>query len=273
MTSHTIIGGGGVKLHVVEAGDPKGRPIVYIHGFSQCWLAWSCQLNSDLAQDYRLVAMDLRGHGLSDKPVEGYDDPKMWAADVDAVIATLGLDQPVLCGWSYGGLVILDYMRHFGTENIGGVHFVDAITKTGSDDAAAVISQEFLALIPGFFSTDVTETVRSLDALLRMCCVRPPTDEQMFLMLGYNVAVPPYVRQALFSRTLSNDDLLPNIRKPVLITHGVLDAAVKPLAADQHKTAIPHAELHLMQNAGHAPFWDDAPSFNARQRRSVRALP
>ena len=86
-------------------------------------------MNSDLAEDYRLVAMDLRGHGLSGKPREGYTESKLWAEDVDAIIRTLGLDRPVLCGWSYGPLVILDYIRHYGEEGVGGLHFVDAVTK------------------------------------------------------------------------------------------------------------------------------------------------
>ena len=56
MTTHQIAGGGGTQLHVVEAGNPKGRPVLFIHGFSQCWRAWSRQLDSDLANDHRLVA-------------------------------------------------------------------------------------------------------------------------------------------------------------------------------------------------------------------------
>ena len=92
MKSHMVKGGGGVPLHVVETGNATGRPILFIHGISQCWLSWSRQLNSDLASDYRLVAMDLRGHGLSDKPREGYTDSKLWADDVNAVIQTLRLD-------------------------------------------------------------------------------------------------------------------------------------------------------------------------------------
>src|SRR5215216_3679350 len=117
-----VTGGGGVQLHVVEAGNPRGRPIVFIHGLSQCWLAWSRQLRSDLADDYRLVAMDLRGHGRSEKPRAGYADARLWADDVGAVIRALGLDRPVLCGWSYGALVILDYLRHRGEDGIGGIH-------------------------------------------------------------------------------------------------------------------------------------------------------
>jgi pimeloyl-ACP methyl ester carboxylesterase len=41
----------------------------------------------------------------------------------------------VLCGWSYGALVILDYLRHYGEDRIGGVHFVGGVTKLGSDAA------------------------------------------------------------------------------------------------------------------------------------------
>jgi pimeloyl-ACP methyl ester carboxylesterase len=49
-----------------------------------------------------------------------------------------------------------------------------------------------------------------------------------------------------------------------LITQGARDAIVKPLAADQHKAGIPHAEVEIVPDAGHAPFWDDAGDFNRR---------
>ena len=55
MTHHTISGGGGVRLHVVENGKADGRPILFIHGTSQCWLQWSRQLSSSLAESHRLV--------------------------------------------------------------------------------------------------------------------------------------------------------------------------------------------------------------------------
>jgi pimeloyl-ACP methyl ester carboxylesterase len=61
---------------LVEAGTPRGRPIVFLHGFSQCGLAWSRQLDSDLADDFRLVAIDLRGHDRSEKPREGDADSR-----------------------------------------------------------------------------------------------------------------------------------------------------------------------------------------------------
>jgi len=62
LKNHKITGGGGIQLHIVEAGKPSGRPIIFIHGVSQCWLTWSRQMSSVLADGHRLVAIDLRGH-------------------------------------------------------------------------------------------------------------------------------------------------------------------------------------------------------------------
>jgi pimeloyl-ACP methyl ester carboxylesterase len=216
--------------------------------------------------------MDMRGHGLSDKPREGYTDSQLWADDVNAAIQALRLDHPILCGWSYGTLVILDYIRHYGEDSISGVNFVGAVTKLGSDEAMSVLTPEFLSLVPGFFATDAEESIRSLESLLRMCFAKEQSAEDLYLMLGYNMSVPPYVRQALFSRSFDNDDLLPKIRKPVLITHGAEDAVVKPAAVDQHKASMAHAQIHVMANAGHAPFWDDAASFNQRLRAFSESL-
>src|SRR5262245_59491557 len=269
MKNHTVTGGGGVQLHIVEAGNPSGRPILFIHGFSQTALSWSRQLDSELARDHRLVAMDLRGHGLSDKPRDAYGDSRLWADDVRAVIGTLNLDSPILCGWSYGSLVILDYLRHHGEDRIGGINLVGGITKLGSDAATAVITPAFLNLIPGLFSTDVEESVRGLESLLRLCFVQQPSASELYLMLGYNVSVPPHVRQSMFSRSVDNDDLLPRIRKSVLISHGADDAIVKPEIVDQHKAGLAHAQVDLMPGVGHAPFFEDAIAFNQRLRAFV----
>jgi pimeloyl-ACP methyl ester carboxylesterase len=269
MKTHQVAGGGGVQLHVVEAGNPDGRPILFIHGGSQSWLTWRRQLDSDLARDHRLVAMDLRGHGLSDKPRDAYGDSRLWADDVASIIDALNLARPVLSGWSYGPLVILDYLRHYGEDHIGGIHFVGGITKLGSDAAMSVITPEWLSLVPGLCTTDAEESVRSLESLLRLCFVRQPSVSDLYLMLGYNVSVPPYVRQGLFSRAFDNDDLLPRIRKPALITHGAKDAIVKPEVVDQHKAGLAHAQIHVMPNVGHAAFWDDFTAFNQRLRTFV----
>jgi non-heme chloroperoxidase len=269
---YAITGGGGARLHVVETGNPKGRPILFLHGFSQSWLAWRHQMASDLADDYRLVAMDLRGHGRSDKPRGAYADGGLWADDIAAVLRELMLEQPMLCGWSYGTIVILDYLREYGDDAIAGIGIVDGITKLGSDQAFSVLTPELLDLVPGLFGNETEESVRSLTGLLRLCFVRDPLPEDLYAMLGYNLSVPPAVRQALLSRTVDNDDLLRTIRKPVMVIHGTQDAVVKPSVVDQHKAGIAHAQVHVMPGVGHAPFWDDPQMFNRYLRTFCQSL-
>lgn len=266
LESGTVTGGAGVRLHVTETGNARGRALLFIHGFSQCSLAWTRQMQSDLAGTFRLVAVDLRGHGASDKPREGYTDARLWADDVNAVIRALELQQPILCGWSYGPLVILDYIRHYGEEQIGGINIVGGITKLGSEAALAALDPAFLSLVPGFFSTDAEESVRALDALVGACFGEDLSQSERWTMLGYNVSVPPYVRQALFSRAFDNDDLLPKLRTPVLITHGALDGVVKPGVIEQQMSSIRHAQIHVIPNATHACFWGAAATYNALLR-------
>jgi len=272
MRTHSVVGGGGTRLHVEETGTPGGRPILFIHGFSQSHLAWGAQLESDLGDEFRLVAPDLRGHGRSEKPRDAYGDGRLWADDIRAVIDALGLDRPLLCGWSYGGIIIGDYLRAYGEDAIGGVHLVGAATKLGSADALALIGAGFLELVPGLCSTDAEESVGALATFLRRCVHEEPPAADFYRMLGYNAVVPPHVRAGLLGRAVSNDDLLPRLRRPVLITHGDEDAIVLPAAAEHHARLVPHARVARYPGVGHAPFWEAAPRFNAELRAFARAL-
>jgi non-heme chloroperoxidase len=267
MKTHIIAGGGNVPIHVVETGDATRQPILFIHGFSQSCLSWVRQLRSDLATTHRVIAMDMRGHGLSGKPRDAYGDSKLWADDVNAVIRALELDRPILSGWSYGPLVILDYIRHYGDAALGGIQFVGGVTRLGSERALSVLRPAFLGLTSGFFSNDPDESTRSLESLIRLCIRSELSSCDLDLMMGCSTATPAYVRKALFSRAFHNDDLLAAIRTPVLITHGTEDAVVDPAVVEQHKAGMPHAQIHLAKGAGHAVFWDDAPGFNERLRQ------
>jgi pimeloyl-ACP methyl ester carboxylesterase len=264
MKTYSVSGGGGIALHVVETGNPKGVPIIFLHGTSQSWLQWDRQLNSYLAAHHRLIAFDFRGHGSSDKPRDAYADSTLWADDVNAVIEALNVDRPVLCGWSYGPFAFLDYIRHYGEDRVRGFHFVGALTKLGTEDALSFLTAEFLALVPQLFSTDAETTVEGLKGLLQLCFTRTPSEAEQYVMLGYNVSVPSHVRQGLLSRFIDNENLLQTIQKPVLITHGSADAIVKSASVDRHKALMPHAEVQIVAGAGHAAFFDDAEAFNER---------
>ena len=272
MKTHQIIGGGGTQLYVEESGNPSGQPILFLHGFSQSRLAWRKQMQSDLANDFRLISMDLRGHGNSDKPQDAYTDSRCWADDVNATISTLRLERPVLSGWSYGGFIISDYLRHYGDAALGGIQFVGGVSMIGVPEANGFFGPDFVALMSGFFSTNVEESATALKTFMRLCVHAEPTPEDFYLNLGYNTIVPPYVRQNMLSRTFSSDDVLRQIRVPMLITHGEADEIILVAAARHHAKIVPHAKLSLYREIGHAPFLEDAPRFNAELRSFVASL-
>ena len=76
---------------------------------------------ANAGQLHPATAVDLRGHGYSDAPESGYDDSANWAGDVAAVLAAEGVtENAILLGWSYGGLVICDYLAAHGTGAVAG---------------------------------------------------------------------------------------------------------------------------------------------------------
>ncbi|HET8947708.1 MAG TPA: alpha/beta hydrolase, partial [Candidatus Polarisedimenticolia bacterium] len=180
---------------------------------------------------------------------------------------------PVLSGWSYGPLVALDYVRHYGDDDLGGLQFVGGISKIGSEAAMAVISPEFLALVPGFFSENAAESRAALEALIRLCIPRGLSPDETGRMLDASAAVPSHVRQGLFARAVDNDDVLKRLRVPVLLTHGASDTVIKPSIVDAHRSLIPKAVVDLLPGAPHAMFWTDAPEFNRRLRAFCANLP
>jgi pimeloyl-ACP methyl ester carboxylesterase len=266
-----VTGGGGVRLRVEETGDPGGRPVLFLHGFSQSRLAWDRQLSSDLGRDLRLVAVDLRGHGLSDKPRDAYGDPALWAADVRAVIEALDLERPILCGWSYGGVVIGDYLQAHGERAVAGVALVCAVSRMG-EPVLPFLGQEFVATLPGLFSTDVETGAAALERFIDLTTHAELPAKDRYLALGYNSVVPPRVRQGLLSRTLSHDDLLERLTVPVLLTHGLDDQIVLPSMSELHARLIPHAESCWYEQVGHSPFLEVPDRFNADLRAFASSL-
>ena len=93
----------GVKIHYVAAGH--GPLVVMIHGFPDYWGTWKPLMN-ELDGSYRVVAMDLRGYNLSDKPqgVENYSFPHL-IADVEAVIKAEGRSNAIIIGHDWGAAI------------------------------------------------------------------------------------------------------------------------------------------------------------------------
>jgi pimeloyl-ACP methyl ester carboxylesterase len=100
---HAEADSNGVKIHYVTIG--KGPLVVMIHGFPDFWYTWRHQMEA-LAEDYQVVALDMRGYNRSDKPkgVEQYSI-NLLVGDVAAVIKHAGAKQATIVGHDWGGMV------------------------------------------------------------------------------------------------------------------------------------------------------------------------
>ncbi len=103
MLQHRYAQVNGIRIHYVE--DGHGSLIIFLHGFPEFWYEWKNQL-SEFARDYRVVAPDMRGYNLSDKPaeLEPYQ-PKYLVEDVRALADQLAADKFILVGHDWGGVV------------------------------------------------------------------------------------------------------------------------------------------------------------------------
>ena len=150
---------GGLRLHYRDWGRP-GQAILLLHGLASTCHIWD--LVAPLLNDsFAVVALDLRGHGESDKPDDGYDFEAV-GGDVHNFIEALGLEGPIIVGHSWGGNVALDYAAtHPGAAR--GIVLVDGGTIELSNSPRMSREQVKEALAPpDFTGTTVDEFVQML---------------------------------------------------------------------------------------------------------------
>lgn len=272
MKNYTVEGASGVNLHVREYGPSTGIPILLIHGWSQSHLCWSKQYESALRNEARIVVLDLRGHGMSDAPLEAdqYTDGDKWADDIAAVIDELALDKPILVGWSYGGYIISDYVRRKGQDKVAGLNFVAGAVVLGPKAFGTLLGPGFLENAPGACQSDLPTNIAAMRRFLRACIAGPISQEEFEQILAFNMVVRPDVRAALAQRELDFAPILEQIRVPVLVTHGRSDVVVLPAMADYILEHCRNADASWFDGVGHAPFLEDPARFNAELMRFAK---
>jgi pimeloyl-ACP methyl ester carboxylesterase len=103
---HRRIATNGIELHLVEAGDPSGPPILLLHGFPEFWYGWHRQIDYLVERGYRLLIPDQRGYNLSDKP-RGVSSYRIDTLTDDAVglLDAEGIDRAYIIAHDWGGAV------------------------------------------------------------------------------------------------------------------------------------------------------------------------
>lgn len=254
----------GTRIASVSAGDPANPAILLIHGWAQHSLCWRPVMDR-LADRFHLVAMDLRGHGASDKPADpaAYTDTGLWGDDVAAVMAAHDLTQAALVGWSYGSRVIASYLATHGEAALTGVVLAGGILAIGDAGEDWMVGAASPGLDRDLYTADqprlLAATARFIDA-----CTVQPLDRQTFgLMVGANALVPPLVRRALFAATWDMRPTYGAMTCPGLVIHGTSDTVVSPQTGEAAAKTMPNGRFLPYEDIGHAPFLEDPDRFAA----------
>lgn len=253
----------GANIVYRVSGVSDGRPLILLHGWAQSSACWGDGLLNELADRYRVVAVDLRGHGYSDAPEVGYDDSKMWAGDVEAVLAAESITaDAVLLGWSYGGLVLCDYLAEHGTSAVAGIVLVGAITSIGRGERGGRVGSAMRAAVPDAMSEEPRVAIKALGSFGH--ALTGPVEgkgAQAQTLFGLTLATRPRVRAALFDRTIGHDDLLRSLDIPAFVLHGTRDTVVDVSTGRHAADLIPGAVASYWEGIDHGPFVADPQRF------------
>ena len=264
----TVEGAAGVPLNVVMTGDRSGRPVVFVHGIGQSYLAFENQLQSSLRRSLFLVAFDLRGHGNSGKPwnSDAYSDRAIWAGDLDSVIRVLGLREPLLVGWSYGTLVVLDYVRVHGTQGLGGIVLTGAyggLTKPDTRQPPPPPNREFVRLRDDLASADLNRKWRAAHAMATYLTARAMPAPWIERAAAMSLLLPQTARVGMYLQPFDNTDLIPVLQTlPMLFMIGGKDASAREADGRQLLAALPRARLEMYPADGHSVFIESPERFN-----------
>jgi len=214
----------GTPLHCVDAG--RGRPLVMLPGFSQTVAQFRRQVE-DLSGDFRVIALDHRGHGRSDKPAHGYRVSRL-AADLRDLILALDLHDVALLGHSMGCAVAWCYWDLYYGDRVGALILVDqpaviAADLVAPEDARAVgavfDAETAFGIAAGLRGEDAVATSRAIVERMHTPAMSP---QDVAWITAQNMLLPREYAAALLLDHYGNDwrDVLPRLDVPTLVIGG-----------------------------------------------------
>jgi pimeloyl-ACP methyl ester carboxylesterase len=273
----------GLRLHYREyAGADDRPPLLCLHGLTRNARDFE-NLAERLAGEWRVLALDFRGRGMSDyDPVRSGYLPPTYAADVLELLDELAIPQAVFVGTSLGGLVTM-IVAGFAPQRIAGAVLNDVgpelskegierissyvgkpVTFASWDDAAAAFADKFGDMHPAYGHSDWLRYAK-----------RVARETPGGIELDYDMAIAePFT--AMDNKTAAAANAWPLVAalggRPVLILRGEHSDLLSADVAERMKAAITGAELVTIPGVGHAPDFDEPESIAAVDRLLERVL-
>jgi pimeloyl-ACP methyl ester carboxylesterase len=250
-----------VDLYYEDHGT--GKPVVLIHGFPLNGASWERQTAALLAAGHRVITYDRRGFGKSSQPATGYDCDT-FAADLRALVTSLGLTDYALVGFSMGGGEVARYIGKYGSSGVRKAGILSGVppyllkapdNPEGVDLAVfegieAAIKADRFAFLTGFFAnfynTDTVGDRISKDAV----------------HASWNVAAGASAAATLACVKTWYTDFRADIARidvPTLVMHGNADR-ILPIASTGDRTSklIKGSKYVVVEGAPHGMLWTHA---------------
>lgn len=245
---------GGVKVHYNDAGKGKNA-LVFVHG-------WTC--NADFWResvkafpDYRVVALDLPGHGQSDKPQTDYS-MEYFARAVEAVMKDAGIKKAVLAGHSMGTPVIRQFYRLYPEKTLGLVIVDGALRPMGTKEQEA----QYMAFLRADYKANAPKMV---DAITQAMTDEKLKQEVRAAMLATPEHVAVSAMAGMTDEKIWGND---KINVPVL---AILAESPywKPDTAEFYRSLAPNLDFRMWQGVSHFLMMERPQVFNQSVRYFV----
>ena len=256
-----------IELYYEDHGS--GQPVVLIHGYPLDGSSWEKQTAALLAAGYRVITYDRRGFGKSSKTKEGYDYDT-FAADLNAVLTTLDLNDVVLVGFSMGTGEMGRYLGNYGSARVARAAFLGSLEPflLKTDDNPDGVPQEvFDGLTEAVtadryaFFTEFFKNFYNSDTFLGT-----PRLSQEVVDASWNLAAGAGATASVAAQPTWLTDFrkdIPKIDVPALILHGTADK-ILPIDSTGRlfAKALPSAEYVEIEGAPHGLLWTHATEVN-----------
>jgi pimeloyl-ACP methyl ester carboxylesterase len=245
----------GIPIHSSSSGTGD-RTVILVHGWTCDSTSWDAQVPA-LSKDYRVITVDLPGHGRSGSPKNGQFSMNLFARAIEAVRAEARADRVVLVGHSMGTPVILAYTQLF-PQHVAALVAVDGLVagpQAGAAPAGGAAVQP----------PDVTgpDGRKAREAMIRGMFVattpKAVQDKVMKMMLAAPEATAAGAMQAMFAWMATADATVRSF--PVLGLYAEKSRAAAPDAA---KKIFPAFEYTELPGTGHFLMMEKPQEFNAR---------
>ena len=257
----------GTPVNYVDVGSGDEEPVVLVHGLGGQWQNWLENIPR-LAQERRVLALDLPGFGLTPEPADGEISIPGYGRCVDSFCDKLGLGQVALVGNSMGGYVAAEVA----------IQFPQRVSRLTLVSAAGISSADTLQAPILTFGRVATALAANTMARHRQLAARPITRHMSLLLvarhprlLKADLAYEGFFKGAgkdgfddALRASLNYDfrDRLPDVKVPTLIVWGEKDSIIPVRDADEFERLIDDSRKVVMRDTGHIPMAERPNTFN-----------